>query len=161
MSPVLVAHAVIAIHDSFASSHDVSMGDRTLIIWFGEFYCYCFRAMAGCSRWAAALRFVTSLGLLMSMTYGVTAALTLNEFALWLNLRDVYSAREGRALKPWLFQWTFGDGPVRPSFFHGTIQSATTRKPEQHCGVKASMLVISIDTGGSVVIESLEVSLQF
>ena len=32
----------------------------------------------------------------MSMTYGVAAALTLDEFALWLNLRDVYWQREGR-----------------------------------------------------------------
>jgi hypothetical protein len=33
----------------------------------------------------------------MSMAYGVGAALTLDEFALWLNLRDVYWEREGRA----------------------------------------------------------------
>lgn len=35
-------------------------------------------------------------GRLMSILYGVGAALTLDEFALWLNLRDVYWAREGR-----------------------------------------------------------------
>jgi hypothetical protein len=29
------------------------------------------------------------------MLYGVAAALTLDEFALWLNLRDVYWEREG------------------------------------------------------------------
>jgi hypothetical protein len=34
---------------------------------------------------------------LLSILYGVGAALTLDEFALWLNLRDVYWAREGRA----------------------------------------------------------------
>lgn len=33
---------------------------------------------------------------LLSILYGVGAALTLDEFALWLNLRDVYWAREGR-----------------------------------------------------------------
>ncbi len=32
-----------------------------------------------------------------SFLYGVGAALTLDEFALWLNLRDVYWEREGRA----------------------------------------------------------------
>ncbi len=37
------------------------------------------------------------LSRLMSLLYGVGAALTLDEFALWLNLRDVYWAREGRA----------------------------------------------------------------
>jgi hypothetical protein len=34
---------------------------------------------------------------LMSLLYGSGAALTLDEFALWLNLRDVYWAPEGRA----------------------------------------------------------------
>lgn len=33
---------------------------------------------------------------LISLLYGVGAALTLDEFALWLNLQDVYWAREGR-----------------------------------------------------------------
>ena len=34
----------------------------------------------------------------MSLLYGVGAALTLDEFALWLNLEDkVYWTREGRA----------------------------------------------------------------
>lgn len=34
---------------------------------------------------------------LMAILYGVGAALTLDEFALWLNLRDVYWSREGRS----------------------------------------------------------------
>jgi len=32
----------------------------------------------------------------MALLYGVGAALTLDEFALWLNLEDVYWARQGR-----------------------------------------------------------------
>ena len=39
---------------------------------------------------------ITWVGRLMSMAYGAGAALTLDEFALWLNLRDVYWEREGR-----------------------------------------------------------------
>jgi hypothetical protein len=35
-------------------------------------------------------------GRLTSMLFGIGAALTLDEFALWLNLRDVYWEREGR-----------------------------------------------------------------
>jgi len=35
-------------------------------------------------------------GIVLSLLYGVGAALTLDEFALWLNLRDVYWDREGR-----------------------------------------------------------------
>jgi hypothetical protein len=37
------------------------------------------------------------VGRLMSILYGVGAALTLDEFALWLNLKDVYWSREGRS----------------------------------------------------------------
>jgi hypothetical protein len=36
-------------------------------------------------------------GRLLSVLYGVGAALTLDEYALWLNLRDVYWSPEGRA----------------------------------------------------------------
>jgi hypothetical protein len=36
-------------------------------------------------------------GRVLSLFYGAGAALTLDEFALWLNLEDVYWAREGRA----------------------------------------------------------------
>jgi hypothetical protein len=42
----------------------------------------------GKSRWA---------GRLMACLFGVGAALTLDEFALWLNLADVYWDRQGRA----------------------------------------------------------------
>jgi hypothetical protein len=35
-------------------------------------------------------------GRVMSFLYGVGAALTLDEFALWLNLQDVYWERQGR-----------------------------------------------------------------
>ena len=37
------------------------------------------------------------LSRLMSILYGVGAALTLEEFALWLNLKDVYWSPEGRS----------------------------------------------------------------
>jgi hypothetical protein len=33
----------------------------------------------------------------MSILYGVGAALTLDEFALWLNLKDVYWSPQGRS----------------------------------------------------------------
>lgn len=39
----------------------------------------------------------TWLGRFTAILYGLGAALTLDEYALWLNLRDVYWAREGRA----------------------------------------------------------------
>ncbi len=36
-------------------------------------------------------------GRVMAFLFGVGAALTLDEFALWLNLQDVYWERQGRA----------------------------------------------------------------
>lgn len=36
-------------------------------------------------------------GRVMALLYGAGAALTLDEFALWLNLEDVYWSRQGRA----------------------------------------------------------------
>jgi hypothetical protein len=39
---------------------------------------------------------LTWLGRLTAILYGIGAALTLDEYALWLNLRDVYWGREGR-----------------------------------------------------------------
>lgn len=37
------------------------------------------------------------MGRLTALLYGVGAALTLDEFALWLHLKDIYWEREGRA----------------------------------------------------------------
>ncbi len=34
--------------------------------------------------------------IILSLLYGIAAALTLDEFALWLNLQDVYWAKQGR-----------------------------------------------------------------
>lgn len=61
---------------------------------------------------------------LMSILYGVGAALTLDEFALWLNLRDVYWEREGResveALA--LFAGALCLGIFGHPFFHGVAR---------------------------------------
>lgn len=35
-------------------------------------------------------------GIVLSLFYGIAAALTLDEFAVWLNLQDVYWAKQGR-----------------------------------------------------------------
>lgn len=55
------------------------------------------------------------------MLYGVAAALTLDEFALWLNLSDVYWQRQGResyeAMA--LFGGVLGIGIFGGPFFRG------------------------------------------
>jgi hypothetical protein len=86
-----------AIHAGLGPFHDVSMHGRHIhhLVWgiillLLSGYGWLLEVGTGTSgsrRW---------VGRAMSMTYGVAAALTLDEFALWLNLRDVYWQREGR-----------------------------------------------------------------
>jgi hypothetical protein len=74
-------------------------------------------------------------GRLTSMLYGVASALTLDEFALWLNLRDVYWEREGResveAIA--LFAGLLGIGIYGGAFFRGIARQVARvlglRKP--------------------------------
>lgn len=48
-----------------------------------------------CWLWQISLR-SRAMGRFLAFAYGIGAALTLDEFALWLNLRDVYWERQGR-----------------------------------------------------------------
>jgi hypothetical protein len=94
----LVVRAItIAIHYDIGPFHDVSMRGRHIhhlvwgilllllvgYLWLIELG----TGAAAASQWS---------GRLTSILFGVAAALTLDEFALWLNLRDVYWEREGR-----------------------------------------------------------------
>jgi hypothetical protein len=112
----------IAIHNNFGPFHDVSMGGRHIhhLVWgilllLISGYGWLMEVGTGAQ---GSLQW---LGRLMSMLYGVAAALTLDEFALWLNLRDVYWEREGResfeALA--LFGGLLGIGLFGKSFFRG------------------------------------------
>jgi hypothetical protein len=86
-----------AIHHHLGPFHDVSLGGRHIhhLVWgilllLLVGYGWLIEVGTGApdsSRWA---------GRLMALLYGVGAALTLDEFALWLNLSDVYWKREGR-----------------------------------------------------------------
>jgi uncharacterized membrane protein len=53
---------------------------------------YAYLAEAGCEATPVSIFWSR----LVSILYGIGAALTLDEFALWLNLRNVYSSPEGR-----------------------------------------------------------------
>src|ERR1035437_4197411 len=70
---------------------------------------------------------------LMSILYGVGAALTLDEFALWLNLRDVYWAREGRASidAVILFGALLAAGSWGAPLFKSTTKPASKSRPKQ------------------------------
>jgi len=54
-------------------------------------------AMDGCVICTGSDSSSIRASIFMSILYGVGAALTLDEFALWLNLKDVYFVREGRS----------------------------------------------------------------
>lgn len=75
----------------------------------------------------------TWVGRVMSMTYGVGAALTLDEFALWLNLRDVYWEREGRssfeALS--LFAAALAIAGLGGAFFRAAASKLIKGKPDR------------------------------
>jgi hypothetical protein len=95
---VLVVRGItIAIHNDIGPFHNVSMRGRHIhhLVWgilllLLVGYGWLIEIGTGASgpqRWP---------GRLMSMLYGVAAALTLDEFALWLNLKDVYWEHQGR-----------------------------------------------------------------
>jgi hypothetical protein len=95
---ILVIRGItLAIHNNIGPFHDVSVGGRHIhhLVWgililLTIGYAWLMEVGTGSassSPWT---------GRATSMLYGVAAALTLDEFALWLNLKDVYWAREGR-----------------------------------------------------------------
>lgn len=92
----VVRGITIAIHNNVGPFHNISMHGRHIhhLVWgilllllIG--YTWLVEVGTGAatsSRW---------MGRLTSTVFGVAAALTLDEFALWLNLQDVYWQREG------------------------------------------------------------------
>jgi hypothetical protein len=70
---------------------------------------------------------------LMSLLYGVGAALTLDEFALWLNLKDVYFVREGRSSidAVVLFGSLLAIGAWGAPLFSALMHSKTKPNPER------------------------------
>jgi hypothetical protein len=97
VTALVVRGITIAIHFNVGPFHDVSMHGRhihhmvwgiLLLLLVG--YCWLMEVSIGSGGlWPVA-------GRLTSMLYGVAAALILDEFALWLNLSDVYWERQGR-----------------------------------------------------------------
>ena len=122
----LVVRAItIAIHNHIGPFHDVAMNGRhihhlvwgiALLITVG--YGWLIQVGCGISQsnvWGARS---------MCMAYGVGVALTLDEFALWLNLRDVYWEREGRQSfeAMGVFAALLCVGIFGHPFFHGVVR---------------------------------------
>jgi hypothetical protein len=97
VSVLVVRGMTIAIRHDVGPFHNVTMHGRHIhhLVWgilllllVGYSWLLEFGSGApDTSRWA---------GRLTSLLFGVAAALTLDEFALWLNLKDVYWERQGR-----------------------------------------------------------------
>jgi hypothetical protein len=70
----------------------------------------------GASQWGSAA---------MAILYGICGALTLDEFALWLRLQDVYWLPQGRESieAALMFGSLLGLGAFGGRFFHGIIRS--------------------------------------
>ena len=125
---LVVRSLTIAIRLGIGPFHDVSMHGRHIhhLVWgilllLLVGYAWLVELGTGArssSQWA---------GRLTSMLYGVAAALTLDEFALWLNLSDVYWEREGResfeALA--LFGSLLAVGIFGRSFWRGVLGEVT------------------------------------
>jgi hypothetical protein len=126
---VLVVRGItIAIHNDVGPFHNISMHGRHIhhLVWgilllLLVGYTWLLEIGTGSdvsSRWA---------GRLTSMLYGVAAALTLDEFALWLNLSDVYWQRQGResyeAMA--LFGGVLAIGVFGKPFFAGVLREAS------------------------------------
>ena len=126
---IMVVRAITeAIHRDIGPFHDVSMRGRHIhhLVWgilLLLLVGYAWLVEFGTGSPSG----LTWVGRLTSMLYGVAAALTLDEFALWLNLRDVYWEREGResieAIA--LFAGLLGVGIFGGSFFRGIGKEAT------------------------------------
>ena len=94
---VIVRIITHAIRNGIGPFHNVSHGELHIhhMVWgilllLGVGYGWLLQVgtgLSGTSRTA---------GIALTILYGVGSALTLDEFALWLNLRDVYWDREGR-----------------------------------------------------------------
>lgn len=94
---LVVRVITISIHEGVGPFHDVVRHGRHIhhLVWgilalLLVGYLWLLRVGSGTessSRWMSRLT---------ALIYGIGAALTLDEFALWLNLRDVYWEREGR-----------------------------------------------------------------
>lgn len=87
-----------SIHNGIGPFHDIHMGGRHIhhlvfgiLLLLGVGYGWMVDAGGEAISWRLVGR------RLLCLLYGAAAALTLDEFALWLNLRDVYWAKEGRA----------------------------------------------------------------
>jgi hypothetical protein len=129
------------IHNQIGPFHDIQMGGRHIhhLVWGILLLLltgYGWLLEAGTGRRGSR----TWVGRTMSMAYGVGAALTLDEFALWLNLRDVYWEREGHASFEalLLFAAALALAGIGGPFLHGAARMLLGKRHKSHRGPSVS-----------------------
>jgi hypothetical protein len=129
----VVRGVTVAIHNNIGPFHNVEMHGRhihhlvwgillLLLVGYG-WLCEIGTGSNNDLRWVSRLS---------SMLYGVAAALVLDEFALWLNLKDVYWQREGRESYEamGLFGGILAIGVLGGPFFRGIVRELfSSRQP--------------------------------
>ena len=135
---MLVRVVTFFIHQNIGPFHDISMRGRHVhhLVWgilllMLVGYAWLVEIDTGAaasSRW---------MGRVTSMMYGVATALTLDEFALWLNLRDVYWEREGRESFEAIavFGSVLAIGVFGHGFFEATAREFKIRFRREHTDV--------------------------
>src|SRR5579884_3140047 len=122
----VITHAIRAGRGPF---HDVSMGGRHIhhLVWG-----ILLLLLVGYGwLWQVGKR-SRAVGRVLAMLYGIGAALTLDEYALWLNLQDVYWERQGRASidAVLLFSSLLSIGVFGGPFLHHLAREAFHRRRE-------------------------------
>jgi hypothetical protein len=137
VTALVVRGITLAIHYDVGPFHDISMHGRHIhhMVWgilllLSVGYCWLAEIGTGSiDSWPLA-------GRVTALLYGVAAALILDEFALWLNLSDVYWQRQGResyeamAVFGSLLSMGLFGGPL----FRGLWRYFTGRKEEAQDG---------------------------
>lgn len=107
--------------------HDVAMGGRHIhhLVWG-----ILLLLLVGYAWLWQPSRHPRTMGRILAFLYGIGAGLTLDEFALWLNLRDVYWERQGRASidAVLLFSGLLCIGIFGGRFFHDLTHEAFKRR---------------------------------
>jgi len=116
-----------AIHAGRGPFHDVSMGGRHIhhLVWG----ILLLLLVGYCWLWQPTAH-PRTMGRILSFLYGAGAGLTLDEFALWLNLQDVYWERQGRESidAVLLFSALLAMGILGARFFRDLLREAAHRR---------------------------------
>ena len=89
------------------------------------------------------------VGRLTALLYGAGAALTLDEFALWLHLKDIYWEREGRASIDAVLCFA---ALVSAGLWGGPFLRAVTRQVSRPFRRRVADAILEIESGAPILV---------